>query len=158
MVPRIAKTGVSFKEAGLYYLHDKRIGDGPHPTTSHRVAFTTKRNLPTGDIEFALNIMAETAMDEKRLKKEAGLSLRGRKTTKPVYSYSLSWHTEQQPTRGQMIKAADISLALLGMAHHEAVFIAHNDTKHPHIHVIVNRIDPYTGKAANNHQIGRAHV
>ena len=152
MVPRIAKIGTSFKGAGLYYLHDKRIDDGPHPTTSHRVVFTQTRNMLTVDPEFALRLMAKTAMDEKRLKKEAGLSLRGRKTTKPVYSYSLSWHTEQQPTRGQMIKAADISLALLGMAHHEAVFIAHKDTKHPHIHVIVNRIDPYTGKAANNYR------
>ena len=30
----------------------------------------------------------------------------------------------------------------------EALIVAHQDTRHPHVHVIANRVDPETGKAA----------
>ncbi len=144
MIPRIAKTGTSFKGAGLYYLHDKNAD------TTQRVEFTHTHNLATDNAELGMRLMAATAMDEKQLKIAAGYSTRGRRTTKPVYSYSLAWHPDQAPDRDHMIAMAEASLAKLGMSDHQAVFIAHNDTEHPHIHVIANRVHPKTGKAANN--------
>ena len=45
-----------------------------------------------------------------------------------------------------MVRAADASLQVLGAAHLQAVIVAHTDRKHPHVHIIVNRIDPETGK------------
>ena len=42
----------------------------------------------------------------------------------------------------------DGSLEALGLEGHEALIVAHEDTRHPHVHVIANRVDPETGKAA----------
>ena len=42
----------------------------------------------------------------------------------------------------------DGSLEVLGLEGHEALIVAHEDTRHPHVHVIANRVDPETGKAA----------
>ena len=47
-----------------------------------------------------------------------------------------------------MSRAADGSLEALGLEGHEALIVAHEDTRHPHVHVIANRVDPETGKAA----------
>ena len=44
--------------------------------------------------------------------------------------------------------AVDGSLKALGLEGHEALIAAHDDTRHPHVHVIANRVDPETGKAA----------
>ena len=35
---------------------------------------------------------------------------------------------------------------LLKADHLQAMIVCHQDTKHPHVHVIVNRVDPTTGK------------
>ena len=42
----------------------------------------------------------------------------------------------------------DASLEALGLDGHEALIVAHDDTRHPHVHVVANRVDPETGKAA----------
>jgi hypothetical protein len=147
MIPRVAKAGRSFKGAGAYYLHDKG-----HRSTDKRVLFTHTENLPTRDPEKALKCMAWTAMHAEQLKLKSGWKLTGRKGEFPVYSYSLAWHPDQDPTKEQMIDAARESLKILGLDKHEALFVAHGDTRHPHIHVIVNRVNPETGvtKAVNN--------
>ena len=31
---------------------------------------------------------------------------------------------------------------------HEALIVAHDETRHPHVHMVANRVDPETGKAA----------
>ena len=47
-----------------------------------------------------------------------------------------------------MSRAVDGSLEVLGLEGHEALIVAHDDTRHPHVHVIASRVDPETGKAA----------
>jgi len=49
-----------------------------------------------------------------------------------------------------MLEAARESMAALGLGDHQAVLIAHTDEKHPHIHVMVNRVHPETGYAQSN--------
>ena len=142
MVPRVAGKGRSFKGAGLYYLHDKQA------RTSDRVAFTHTLNLPTEDAEKGIGWMAHTAMRQSEIKRAAGGVAKGRKLRDPVYAYSLSWHPDEQPNREQMIAAALETLKRLDLEGHEAVLVAHNDEPHPHIHVIVNRVNPETGIAA----------
>ena len=39
-------------------------------------------------------------------------------------------------------------MAALGLSGHQAVIVAHNDEPHAHVHCIVNRVDPATGRAA----------
>ncbi len=141
MVPREAGRGRSFKGAGQYYLRDKGA------LTSERVAFTHTENVPTQDPEKALKWMAWTAIHAEELKREAGSDLRGRSCTKPVFTFSLSWHPEQDPKKWEMIGAGRRALIALGLQDHETVMVAHNDCDHPHLHLIVNVVDPETGKA-----------
>lgn len=92
--------------------------------------------------------MAWTALRANEIKARSGASTKGRKMTDPVYCYSLSWAPGEEPSQTQMIEAAKDSLKALGLEHHEALFVGHNDEPHPHIHVVVNRVNPETGIAA----------
>lgn len=143
MIPRVGPGGNSFQGAGLYYLHDKDA------LTSERVAFTHTRNVHTDSPDRALKTMAWTAMHQSDLKRSAGMATTGRKLQKPVYTYSLAWAQDQDPSRDDMIAAAEASLKAIDMDDRQAVLVAHNDTEHPHIHVILNRVHPDTGMAAS---------
>jgi hypothetical protein len=150
MVPKVAGKGQSFKGAGLYYLHDKKAD------TAERVAFTHTENVPTDDPELALRYMAYTAMRQAELKAAAGVAMTGRKLVQTVYAYSLSWAPDEDPSQEQMIEAALATLKALGLDGHETLLVAHNDEPHPHIHVIVNRVNPENGLAAklsNDHLV-----
>ena len=92
--------------------------------------------------------MAATAKAAPDLKRLAGGSPGGRKLAKPVLHYSLSWARDETPDRREMSRAVDGSLEALGLEGHEALIVAHDDTRHPHVHVVANRVDPETGKAA----------
>ena len=75
---------------------------------------------------------------------------RGRKGPKPVYSLSLSFSPATRlPTKDNMLKAADEVRHVLGLQDHQCVIIQHTDTKHPHVHLIFNRVHPTTGKYAS---------
>jgi hypothetical protein len=143
MVPKIAAKGRSFKGAGDYYLHDKNAD------TKERVAFTLTLNLPTDNPEKAIRLMARTAMRQQQIKAaNDNAVMTGRKLEKPVYTYSLSWSPDENPTNEDMIAAATETLDVLGLQGHEVLMVSHNDEPHPHIHLIVNRVHPETGLAA----------
>ncbi len=157
MIPNIARGGTSFRGAGKYYLHDKtpetERGDDDaleHLTTRERVAFTVTRNCVNDDPEQAIDEMWTTAAAQDELKREAGLKLGGRKCTNPVKTISLSWHPSETPTQEQMIEAADSYLKKMGWSEHQALFVGHNDTEHPHIHIILNRVNPETGRVLDD--------
>ena len=141
MVPRTSRAGRGFKGAWEYYAHDKRTPEqkeqGQAVRTRERVGFVQTENL--GGIEddrAAIGLMIDTARQSYRCEK-------------PVYAFSLSWHPEETPSPQQMIFAGREALKVLGMQEHQAVMISHTDTAHPHLHVIVNRVHPETGKAIN---------
>jgi len=141
MIPRQAGRGRSFVGAGRYYLHDKRA------ETSERVAFTHTENVPTNDPEKALKWMAFTAMHADDLKRESGGRVTSHSCGKPVFTFSLAWHPEQEPNQHEMVGAGRTALEALGLQKHEALMVSHTDRPHPHMHVIVNVVDPETGKA-----------
>jgi hypothetical protein len=140
MIPRVTSKGKSFKGAGAYFLHD--LGKAK---TSERVAFTHTVNMLTNDPEKALKVMAWTAEHATELKQVAGQKLTGRKAENPVYNYVLAWAPDQNPDQAHMTEFGLRSLKALGLQDHEAIFIAHNDTDHLHLHVIANRVHPETG-------------
>lgn len=148
MVPNVAGTGASFKGASLYYLHDKRQDGESERLSSNRVAWTSTRNLATDDPELAWKIMAATAMDQDRLKAEAGIKATGRKSSAAVYAYSIAWHPDEQGRidRAEMLRAADESIAALGAQDRQALIVCHTDEPHPHVHVILNRVSPQDGR------------
>jgi hypothetical protein len=146
VVPRITSKGKSFKGAGAYFLHDLKA------QTAERVAFTHTENMLTNDPEVALKVMAWTAQHARELKEISGQKLTGRQAENPVYTYCLAWAPDQNPDRAHMIEFGRRSLDALGLADHEALFVAHNDTDHLHLHVIANRVHPVTGLMAKMSQ------
>lgn len=141
MIPRLQARGTSFRESCRYVLHDKQA------ETKERVEFIETRNLH-GRAEDAWFEMYETWKNQATLKQNAGLSARGRKNNAPVLHYTLSWHAEDLPDVNEMKKAAADSLKVLGLTEHEALIVAHCDTKHRHVHIVANTIHPYTGRTA----------
>ena len=59
----------------------------------------------------------------------------------------LSWRTGEEPSREEMEAAAAGALGVLGMGKARALFVAHRDEKHAHLHIIASKIDPETGRA-----------
>lgn len=141
MIPKVAQSGRSFKGAAQYYLHDKKAN------TSERVAFVEMLNLPTVNADRAIAHMIDTATHADELKQAAGMKS-GRKLQKPVYVYSLAWHPDEAPNQAEQVAAARETIEALGLSDRQALIVSHNDTDHPHVHVIVNRVCPETGKAA----------
>ncbi len=146
MLPNINPNGRSFRGAGAYHLHDKAEKGRPHPTTSERVAWTATRNLANEDPEKAIDEMWHTAEDFARLKAGKG----GRRCDDPVKTLSLAWAPDQSPTRAQMEAAADSYLKAMGWQEHQALLFCHTDTAHPHLHIILNRVHPETGRVLND--------
>ena len=64
----------------------------------------------------------------------------------PISHYVLSWREDEHPTGQQIERAVDIVLAELGMEGHQVVYALHADTNHDHVHVVVNRVDPESGR------------
>ena len=138
---RIAGRGHSFKGAGLYYLHDKDA------QTKERVGFTHVHNIQTDDPGKAINMMIYTANNADHLKDQAGIKKTGAKRTQgPVYTYSLNYEPDRKPTKEQMVGDAQETLRRLGLEDHQAVFIEHTDTDHPHLHIMANLINPNDGR------------
>ncbi len=148
MIPKINGLGRSFAGVAAYCLHDAPEPDDRRPRTSERVGWADTRNLATFRPERAARLMAATAKAAPDLKRLAGGARGGRKLAKPVLHYSLSWAQDETPDKREMSRAVDRSLEALGLEGHEALIVAHEDTRHPHVHVIANRVDPETGKAA----------
>lgn len=166
MIPRVAGSGQSFEGAGQYYLHDKlesqrrlstdakhdfnRVGeyalhDKANRQTAYRVGFTAMLNMQADTPEQAIGQM--TASYERYRDKEA--NKRGRKLTKPVYVYSLSWAPGETPNKADMLSAAHSSLKALRLEGLQTLIVQHTDEPHPHIHVIVNRIELDGSRARN---------
>lgn len=92
--------------------------------------------------------MFATARDQAVLKEQSGQSARGRKNTKPVLHYTLSWAAGENPTPEHLRETALSSLKALGLDTHQAIMAAHSDKEHLHVHIVVNTIHPETGMTA----------
>ncbi len=134
MVAKVHALGRSFTRLAAYRLD-----------TDERLEWADTRNLPTLDPGRAPRLMAATATAAPELKRLAGGSTAGRKLEKPVLHYTLYWPHDERPDRQEMTLAAAESLTALALERHEALIVAHP----AHLHVIANRVDPETGRAAN---------
>lgn len=135
-------TGKSFKGVGKYVLNDKGTLE-----SSDRVSFIETENLAFADGQRAIAEMVHTAVRQKEIKRRNGL--RATKTNKPVYHLSLSWDTSEKPSLKEQMDAAREALTALGLDDHQAMIVGHTDTDNPHVHVVVNLVNPITGKSAS---------
>ena len=61
--------------------------------------------------------------------------------------YELAWPPGERPTRPQWMDCASHTLNALGYRDHQYMVVAHDDKKHFHIHIMVNKVHPETFKA-----------
>jgi hypothetical protein len=98
------------------------------------------------DLDLARRMMEWSARPEN----QAG---RAKTCVKDCLHMSLSWEKGQEPSEEEMIEAAQSLLKSLGMEGARAVFVAHSDTTHRHMHVAASRIDPATRKTFSDFEI-----
>ena len=153
MIVRI-NAGKSFRGAAAYYLHDKArsatLAKSEKPKTTERVAWVETLNSASDDARRAADEMWRTHRDADTLKKLAGLKRGGRPCDRPVKTIALAWHTSENPGRHAMREAADAYLEAMGWDEHQAIIVCHTDTAHPHIHIILNRVHPVTGRVLDD--------
>ena len=124
----VTSSGRSFRALSVYLARG-------HSGREHgRVAWTSPRNLPTDDPELAGKFMRATATQNTRV-------------VKPVYHLAISFDRRDQVSREQMEQVVDKVLDRLGLREHQAILVAHRDREHAHVHVLVNRVHPETGRA-----------
>ena len=165
MIVKIHRSGQSFRSAAEYCLGDKapereegekqerKPYQEGEPSwargiMSDRVAWTQTLNLSTDDPYKATRMMAATVSYAPTLKQRAEVKAGGRELAKPVCHYSLSWKEGEKPSRPEMIRAAETTLAVLQMPRNQALLVAHRDTGCAHVHVIANRVSWEDGRAA----------
>ena len=134
--------GTSFKGALVYALHDKDA------LTKERVGFVELCNLATGNPDRVWSEMMTLCDAADDLKRRAGVKATGQKLKQPVYAFTLNWHEDDRPDSEHMRQTARDAIAFLGLADRQAVIVQHTDTKHPHVHIIINLVHPETGESA----------
>jgi hypothetical protein len=136
MIVKIGKAGASFRGLGRYLTDEKE-----------RVAWTHSLNCANEDGPSVIHEMYTTFKDAEFLKQESGQHGGGTPLEKPVKHIALSWHVSEHPTKEQMIEATQSFLAEMGWDEHQALLVSHNDKKHAHVHLMLNRVHPETGLA-----------
>jgi hypothetical protein len=140
MIPKISRSGTSFKGLCQYLMHD------PNAHTDDRVAWTHTHVLANDDVPSAINEMYLTAENAEFLKQGTGIRAGGRSTANPVKHISLNWHGSDNPSQQHMIKTADHFLESMGWGEHQAIYVAHSDKAHKHLHIVLNAVHPETGR------------
>jgi hypothetical protein len=147
MVPKLFRSGKSFKKCAAYLLHDAEKA-----LTSGRVPWTHTLNLASASDtpSLAVNEMLWTARAADELKRAAGARNGGRPLDDPVRHFSLNWHPSENPSRDDMIKTVQSYLKHMKWHEHQALIVCHDDKEHPHVHVMLNAVHPETGRALNS--------
>ena len=133
------RSGRSFKGLSQYLSRD------PKAQTSERLAWSHTVNLANDHVPSAVHEMYQTFLDAEALKEEAGIKRGGQPLQFPVKHFSLDWHPDDHPSKEHMIETAQAFLLHMGWHEHQAVFHAHEDKAHDHVHVMLNAVHPETG-------------
>ena len=126
------------------------------PTRQHASSFrrlckylTTERDAETGepisrgDVVLSDNL---TGLDTVAVQME-GIAFLNPRCKDALCHYELSWPPGERPTQPQWTDCASHTLNALGYRDHQFMVVAHDDKKHFHIHIMVNKVHPETFKA-----------
>ena len=119
-----AAAGSGFRGLVNYLVLGKLGEENPD-----RVLWSDVRNLAVNDPVMAPRIMRATANQSTR-------------ADEPVYHLIVSWSREEDPSEEVMRRVGGTTLEDLKLQDHQALMIAHDDTDHKHLHIVVNRIHP----------------
>lgn len=129
MLVNVAPPTHDFHAIARYLVSGKH-----HPPHPDRVAWISTQNLPVDSPDLAATLMTATASLSSRCQRAA-------------YHAMIAWAPDEQPTPTAMRDIAHETLRLAGLGEHQALIMGHGDTQHPHLHMLVNRINPSTGLA-----------
>jgi len=124
-----------------YIARDDRDpgSDGPaSPSTSELGLINLEADIDTPE-ERALvaELMNATAAEARR---------RNRFRGNPVYHVALNWMEGEHPSTAQVDAAVQHLMKAVGLQECEALWALHRDTDYDHVHVVINRIHPETGR------------
>ncbi len=96
-----------------------------------------------GDVVLSWNLLSfDTAAGEMQ-----GVASLNDRCKDAVYHYELAWPPGERPMRPQWTDSAVQTLKALGYEGHQYMVVAHDDKKHFHIHIMVNKVHPVTLRA-----------
>lgn len=150
--------GHSFKGLHQYCSHDAGM-----LATAERVEWIDTRNIGLDDPGQAWRIMAATASAQNDLKRTNGIRTGPSPKDGPVLHVILSFDRDEPSDKTSMENAADELLSRLGADpakmrgkakpkvkqfanEHQVAMYAHTDTDNRHLHLMINRVHPQTGR------------
>ena len=68
------------------------------------------------------------------------------RTRDPIEHYVISWREGEQPSPDQVEEAVDILLDEMQLQDHQVIYGLHADTDNVHLHIVVNRVRPDSGR------------
>lgn len=105
----------------------------------------TRNFVERGPFVLSINLLSiETAATEMR-----AVASQNPLVKEPLMHFQLAWKPGEKPTQAEWQISAERSIGALGFKQHQYVIVAHEDKKHFHVHVMVNRVHPETLKAHN---------
>jgi len=117
------------------------------PQGREKIVMTGNRNFITTKAAAQKQEMIALAMESVRSKM-------------PVTHWVMSWADNEVPSKEQVDEAVDIFLQRMGLEEHQALYALHGNTENYHVHILVNRVHPYTEKVVrpcNGFDIDGAH-
>ena len=67
----------------------------------------------------------------------------------PILHFQISWREGERPQQDEWQTSAERAIQSLGFEEHQYLIVAHNDTEHFHVHVMLNRVHPESYEAHN---------
>jgi len=126
------------------------------PTRQHASSFrrlckylTTERDADTGELLSRGDVVLSdnvAGLDTVAIQME-GIAFLNPRCKDALCHYELAWPPGERPTRPQWMDCASYTLNALGYRDHQYMVVAHDDKKHFHIHIMVNKVHPETFKA-----------
>ena len=110
---------------------------------------TTERDATTGDTRLRGDVVLSSnlvGIDTAAAEMKA-LEFFNPRCHDAVFHYELAWPPGERPSRAEWTDAALHTLRQLGFDKHLYVIVAHDDKKHFHIHIMLNKIHPVTYRA-----------
>ncbi len=133
----------SLRESAAYALFGSRTAKLKLPSSSDLSSYTATRNLPSDNPVQAVKTMEETCVPPAKLSPQQKQRPR-RRTAKPALCYTVYWEADHG--KRAELELIDQSLAAVHAQRLQALIVGRADYP-PRAHVIVNVVDPETGRS-----------
>lgn len=110
----------------VQYMSDQKPGRGPERLLHIRGLNFVSKDLPGQRAE-----MMATAQAAVR-------------SPNPLDHWLISWRENERPDAAAIDRTVEMFLAEIGMSLQQCIYAAHGDTHNVHVHIALNRYDPFT--------------